>query len=39
MPSIVFNANAPLKDRDGIVKGDPKRGAKHLFAITGPPTP
>ena len=32
MPSIVFNANAPLKDRNGIVKMDPKQGAKHLFA-------
>ena len=30
--SIVFNANAPLKDRNGIVKMDPKQGAKHLFA-------
>jgi len=27
MPSIVFNANAPLKDRNGIVKRDPKQGA------------
>src|SRR5215813_11714191 len=32
MPSIVFNANAPLKDRNGIVPRDPKPGAKHLFA-------
>jgi hypothetical protein len=32
MSSIVFNANAPLKDRNWIVKRDPMPGAKHLFA-------
>jgi hypothetical protein len=32
MPSIVINANAPLKDRNGIAKRDPTAGAKHLFA-------
>jgi hypothetical protein len=30
--AIVFSANAQLKDRNGIVKRDPKPGDKHLFA-------
>ena len=32
MPSMVLNANAPLKYRNDIVKRDPTPGAEHLFA-------
>src|SRR5215471_7891899 len=34
MPSIVFNANAPLKDRNGIAKRDPTAGASTCSQLS-----